>query len=344
MNILDLSVIVPCYNVESYLPRCIDSILSQTIANAKYEIILVDDASTDSTWDIIKEYEKKYPDMITAIHCEENGRQGRARNIGLEYSIGEYVGFVDSDDWIEADMYESMLQEAKIYNSDVVHCEYIRDSGVDNDSLSGIGTGQIRRLLIDSDDKRKEFIVSSCIGYGCVTDIIKKSILLDNNIMFPEKLAYEDLYWRSMVYLYVNRVSLIDKKYYHYFINYQSTVLKKNETYHMDLMKINELKYQEYKKRGVFDKYREALEFDMLDTWYLCMIKMLVYRYDNEVSYDYFISLKTRIYELIPDANSNKYIEKNFSDIQKMLMKLLECNVDKKEYDEIIKIIKKIGI
>lgn len=79
--------------------------------------------------------------MITAIHCEENGRQGRARNIGLEYAKGEYVGFVDSDDWIEADMYESMLQEAKIYNSDVVHCEYIRDSGVDNDSLSGIGTG-----------------------------------------------------------------------------------------------------------------------------------------------------------------------------------------------------------
>ena len=323
MERLDLSIIVPCYNVESYLHRCIDSILYQTIANAKYEIILVDDASTDSTWDIIKEYEKQYPDMITAIHCEENGRQGRARNIGLEYSRGEYVGFVDSDDWIEADMYESMLQEAKMYSSDVVHCEYIRDSGVDSDSLSGIGTGQIRRLFIDSDDKRKEFIVSSCIGYGCVTDIIKKSILLDNNIMFPEKLAYEDLYWRSMIYLYVNRVSLIDKKYYHYFINYQSTVLKKNETYHMDLMSINELKYQEYIKRGVWNKYREALEFDMLDTWYLCMIKMLVYRYDDKTSHDYFIRLKTRINELIPDAIYNKYVEANFTDIQRMLVVML---------------------
>lgn len=140
------------------------------------------------------------------------------------------------------------------------------------------------------------------------------------------------------------RVSLIDKKYYHYFINYQSTVLKKNETYHMDLMSINELKYQEYIKRGVWNRYREALEFDMLDTWYLCMIKMLVYRYDEEVSYDYFINLKARINELIPDARYNKYIEANFTDMQKMLVELINYDVSKEQYNKIEMIIKKIGI
>ena len=129
------------------------------------------------------------------------------------------------------------------------------------------------------------------------------------------------------------RVSLIDKKYYHYFINYQSTVLKKNE-----------LKYQEYIKRGVWNRYREALEFDMLDTWYLCMIKMLVYRYDEEVSYDYFINLKARINELIPDARYNKYIEANFTDMQKMLVELINYDVSKEQYNKIEMIIKKIGI
>ena len=341
---LDLSIIVPCYNVEKYLKRCIDSIVFQTLEDVRYEIILVDDASTDSTWDIIKEYEKQYPNLIIAIHCDKNGRQGTARNIGLNYAKGQYIGYVDSDDWVECDMYEEMLKEAIEYNSDIVHCEYMRDDGKNSDFLNAnIGSGRIYRLLIDNNDKREEFIVSSCIGYGCVTDIIKKNILIENDILFPEKMAYEDLYWRSIVYLYVNRVSLIDKKYYHYYINYKSTVLKKNAIYHMDLMNINELKYIEYIKRKVWYKYREALEFDMLDTWYLCMFKMLAYRYD-EAPYELFIRLKTRINELMPNAISNKYVEKNFSDIQKMLIELLEYNVSKKDYYKIVKIIKKIGM
>lgn len=93
--------------------------------------------------------------------------------------------------------------------------------------------------------------MSGCIGYGCVTDVIRKSILIENNIAFPEKAAYEDLFWRSMVYLYGNKISLVDNKFYHYYINSQSTVLKKNDNYHLDLMKINELKYSEYIRRGV---------------------------------------------------------------------------------------------
>ena len=108
---VDLSIIVPCFNVEKYVARCIDSLINQTLDNTIYEIILVDDASTDHTWDKLCEIEKLYPDNVILVHCEENGRQGKARNIGMTYATSDYVGFVDSDDWVEPDMYEIMLGE-----------------------------------------------------------------------------------------------------------------------------------------------------------------------------------------------------------------------------------------
>lgn len=338
---VDLSIIVPCFNVEKYVARCIDSLINQTLDNTRYEIILVDDASTDCTWKIITEYEKKYPDMIIAVHCDENGRQGKARNVGLEYASGEYIGYIDSDDWIDSDMYEIMLSEIMNYSGDIVHCNYIRDDGTRKIDCNS--SGNIQRLLVDTQSKRGEFIVSGCIGYGCVTDVIKKSILVENNIQFPEKIAYEDLFWRSIVYLYVKKISLIDKKFYHYYINPQSTVLKKNDDYHLDLMKINELKYNEYIRRGFLKLYRDELEFDMLDTWYLGMIKTLAFRFDKP-PYSEFIKLKSIFNKLMPEAALNKYIEGQFNEMQKLLISLLNVDVSETDFYNVINICRKTGV
>lgn len=106
---MKISVIVPCYNCAEYVSNCINSILNQTIGFENIELLLIDDASTDNTSDILKKYEERYPDNIGVILCEKNGRQGTARNIGLQYASGEYVSFVDSDDWIRSDMYERLL-------------------------------------------------------------------------------------------------------------------------------------------------------------------------------------------------------------------------------------------
>ena len=76
-----LSVIVPCYNVEQYIDRCMESLVNQTLDKSEYEIILVDDASEDSTWEHIESWEKQYPELVIAVHCDENGKMGRARNI-----------------------------------------------------------------------------------------------------------------------------------------------------------------------------------------------------------------------------------------------------------------------
>ena len=113
-----ISIIVPIYNVEKYLPKCIDSIINQTLENI--EIILVNDGSTDSCAEIIESYANK-DNRIKVIH-KKNGGQSSARNMGLDIAKGEYIGFVDSDDWLHYDMYENMYKSIKKVNSDLCVC------------------------------------------------------------------------------------------------------------------------------------------------------------------------------------------------------------------------------
>ena len=120
----NLSIIVPVYNMaaEGKLNFCLDSLLNQTISD--YEIIAVDDCSTDHSMEILQEYAERYPDRVKAIHSPENRRQGGAKNLGLAQATGKWIGFIDSDDWIAPDMYEKLLKKAEETGADVVGCDY----------------------------------------------------------------------------------------------------------------------------------------------------------------------------------------------------------------------------
>lgn len=296
--------------------------------------------------------------------------------IGLSYAEGSYIGYADSDDWVEPDMYENMLNEIIDYDADIVRCGYIRDTGegiastkerivntgehigstgecIGNteENISGgdlhgpnsMGSGRIDRLNIDADDKRKSFIISNCIGYGCWDKVIRKTLLTDNNISFPERLAYEDICWGSLLYLYAVKVSLIDKRYYHYFVNPSSTVLKKDSAYSGDMLKVNKLKYQEYLNRGALNGFREEAEFDMLVTCWLGVIKMLALRYEKP-SYTAYCELKDYVNSILPAASSNKYVGEQLSELQRLLVRLLDLDIDRQEFYEVVKICRKNGL
>ena len=116
-----ISVVIPAYNIKDYLPRCLDSVLAQTYENL--EIIVVDDGSADGTGEIIDDYAKCYPERIRSIH-QKNSGVTNARLAGTEAATGEWVGYVDGDDEIEADMYERLLNNALKYDADISHCGY----------------------------------------------------------------------------------------------------------------------------------------------------------------------------------------------------------------------------
>lgn len=119
-----ISVIIPCYNTAQYLPQCMLSLEMQTLGFENLQCIFVDDASTDngSTWECIKQFERKHPQEVVAIHLDENLSQGGAKNVGIGYAKADYIGFVDSDDWIEPAMYLDLYRCIEKYGCDVVDC------------------------------------------------------------------------------------------------------------------------------------------------------------------------------------------------------------------------------
>ena len=121
---MKLSVIVPVYNMaaEGRLQFCLDSLVNQTISD--YEILAVDDASTDQSPEILREYAEKYPGKLRVLTHQVNRRQGGAKNTGLKAAAGEWVGFIDSDDWVTPDYYEKLLRRAEETGADMVGCDY----------------------------------------------------------------------------------------------------------------------------------------------------------------------------------------------------------------------------
>lgn len=178
-----VSVIVPVYNVEHMISRCLDSLLSQTLSDI--EFILVNDASTDGSYDILLNYEKQSPKRIIVINCEVNQRAGGARNVGLDMASGDYIGFVDSDDYIRPDMFECLYNKAVSNDYDIV-----------DSPLFVTGTETIREPIDDSfcdrilaSNERELLILSD--GY-IVTKLFKSPLIRDNRIRFRPNVKLED--------------------------------------------------------------------------------------------------------------------------------------------------------
>jgi glycosyltransferase involved in cell wall biosynthesis len=205
-----ISVIVPVYNVEQYLRRCVDSILTQSYQNL--EIILVDDGSTDSSGDICDWY-KKQNGRIKVIH-KENGGLSSARNAGLDIADGEYIGFVDSDDWIVENMYETLLTLLISTNSDVVGCRWREVTHAHSSSAKS--RKQYPFKIYEHDDILINFFKDEFKSSVCSrlykTDVIK-------NIRFFEGRIHEDYLFSYDVFSKCNRVLQSELALYMYYVN-----------------------------------------------------------------------------------------------------------------------------
>ena len=207
-----VSVIVPVYNVESFLPNCMDSLLSQTLMNI--EIICVDDGSTDKSGEILDQYAQK-DQRIVVIH-QENAGAAAARNTGLRIAKGIYIGFSDSDDSSEASMYELMVSEAEKQNADLVFCgaklipERPRAAQWLFESLSP------NRRIIEKQDVKFCFSDIQTNNFLWRT-LIRTQIIREHSIMFDEGVRLgEDKLFLCQLTPYASRISVMPDKLYHY--------------------------------------------------------------------------------------------------------------------------------
>ncbi|MDR1013297.1 MAG: glycosyltransferase [Lactobacillales bacterium] len=274
-----ISVIVPVYNSQNFLRRCVESLLKQTCADL--EIILVNDASPDNSIEIMKEYREKYPEKIIVIDSPINLRQGGARNLGLKAAHGEYIGFVDSDDWVSKGMFAALYDKATKDHSDMVGSQYY--TALTEENFKAHQNKYTRDLLEISGKKltqeNKEQLLFKVSGIW--SNLYKRSIILDNNIFFLEKTAYEDNHFVKLYTLHINNYSFIDSPYYYYFKNQNSTVNKKNQAYQFDRLEVERKKIKEYKKRNLFEQYKNGIEIDFVKTFYLNTVALIFNAFDK---------------------------------------------------------------
>lgn len=210
-----VSVIVPAYNVEKYLPRCLDSLVGQTLASI--EIIVVDDGSPDRSGAIADEYAAKYP-QVKVVH-RENGGRSAARNSGMAVARGKYVGFVDGDDWVEKGMFDLLSarlegdQESEISTCEAT-VEYLYEVGADEKAFAQkwFQLPQTGGLVLTPS-------VIGSVNSSVCTKLYRRSFLCDNKILFPEGMNNEDEVFFFFTMGRAHRIQLLQKPLYHYMRN-----------------------------------------------------------------------------------------------------------------------------
>lgn len=339
-----ISVIIPCYNVEEYIRRCFLSLVHQTIGIDQLEIIMLDDCSTDNTWEVLVELEKEYPESVIIIHNDKNCKPGMYRNIGLNYATTPYIAYIDADDWVEPvycqRLYEKMLE----FDCDIVSCCWWRDFGNGKKhEISGRMKPENNLIEIDSIEKRKFVFVNDLLGSGAWCKLIRKDFLLENNIFFPEGIVFEDVVWGALNYLHIKRIYILDEYLYHYYVNPKSIVLKEQQLYYRDMFETNYIKWEQLQSRGALETMKWEAEFDFLVNYYLGILKMFGMRYE-EIPVEAFEEVQQFILANIPDYNKNPYIKTNLRETAGMLFSFIDKKMGKEELKQLHSVIKKIGL
>lgn len=216
-NKVSISVIVPVYNVENYLPECLDSILQQDFQD--YEVICVNDASTDGSALILYNYEKRYVQLKVLTHAENKGLSA-ARNTGLETARGKYVWFIDSDDFIAEGSLIEMYNAAETYNTDIIYFDMVRIYD-EQDYRKGSGKEKDEEYTIGGKVfSGKEYfcikVYEKSIRRATWMQFMRREFLVDHNLNFYEGIVHEDALFYFLCSMAAQRVLEINKGYYFY--------------------------------------------------------------------------------------------------------------------------------
>lgn len=297
-----VSVVVPIYNVEKYIKKCMDSLVNQTLQ--EIQIIFVNDGSTDESGNIAKEYASKYPNKIIYLE-KENGGLSDARNFGMRYAEGEYIAFLDSDDYVENTMYEEMYNKALQENSDYVECDFVWEY-----------PDKTKKDKRNSYNNKKEMLTN--VRVVAWNKLIKREILEKNNISFPKGLRYEDIEFTYKLIPYLNKVSYVDKEFVHYVQRNNSIANVQNErTAEIFTIFDNIIKY--YQEKGFYEEYKEELEYSYSRILLCSSLKRICKIKDSKTRKKLIEETFEKLYQQFPLWKENKIL--NNRSIKNMYMK-----------------------
>lgn len=300
-----VSIIVPIYNVEKYLKKCVNSILNQTYKNI--EVLLIDDCSTDNSGDIAKQYEQK-DNRCKYIRREKNGGLSAARNTGVEHATGEYLSFVDSDDWVSENFILHLIDKAKEQDADITVCDYIMidDNGKET-------PGNTLENLDDSSSIEEKI---AYIRNHVVTKLYNREFFMKQNLKFPEEIKRAAEMGLSIPMLTrTNKIAILNEALYYYYQR-SNSISNNRKPERIDLSFYSKAFKNVIKNsKGL---YPEEIEYHgILEMIYGKTMLMIRHKYSNEEIKEHLKKFDKKF----PNWRKNKYI-KNMVFLKKFFVKI----------------------
>ena len=312
-----VSIIVPVHNTSQYLRKCMDSLVDQSLKDI--EIICVNDASTDDSLKILRDYEQK-DDRIKVINLEQNVGQGGARNIGLNIAKASFVGFVDSDDFVSLQMYETLYNKIIMSEGDIAVGDFYKYYTDDNCILEKNGNEDVFSLPYD--ERNRNIILRP---FRMWTNLYKKKLFIDNNLLFPEKVLYEDNAIIPVVYVLANKIVKVNSPIYYYRCSNYSTTRSKNNYNYFDRLTTADILLSNFKEKSFYSKYRNEIDAYYTRIYYVGTLIGSLTMFDTCPIYriKFFMDSFKRT---IPNFKSNKYYD-NISWQLRAVVRMSEINI-----------------
>ena len=309
-----ITVVIPAYNSEKYIGRCLDSVLGQSFKD--FEVLVIDDGSKDGTWSVVKEYAER----DTRVRCEKQSNMGvaKTRNKAIGMAKGECLAFIDNDDYVDVDYLEKLMIGD---NMDIVLSGYRRPTR----------EGKIVKKVVLKDTEWCEFVVPTPWA-----KLFRKEFLIKNKIEFLDNNIGEDVYFNLLAVLSTGRIKILDYVGYNWFLNNESVSNTKQKDFeNLDVFRLLNCCYDELKKRGLLNKNYEVLElfFYRYIVWFLLFTSKDQRKETIEKKYD---ELFEWLEKRFPNYENNKLLKgglpgevKSTRSIYKMFMRLNKMGLGK---------------
>ena len=264
---IKVSVIMSLLNVELYMRVAIESVLNQTLQDI--ELICINDGSTDYSLNVAQEYAEK-DDRIKILSYEESKGQAYARNRGMEIAQGKYIGFVDGDDWVEADMFEKLYEDAEKNGSDISFCgaalynEITGDTDFKNSyyNLALMPFSLDNRVFNHAETKE---LLTGCINVALWNKIYRTDFMNRNKIRFPEYFIYEDMPFFYDAWFKADKISMVRNCFYYYRINRSGSTMSKIGSKVLDRVEMVSLTYEMFKELPYFEEIKTRVTAWIID-------------------------------------------------------------------------------
>lgn len=309
---IKVSVIVPVYNTEKYLNRCLDSLVNQSLK--EIEILVINDCSTDNSKNILDEYEKKYQN-IKVFHNKTNKGIGYNRNLGIKKASGEFIGFIDSDDWVEKNMFEKMYNKAKRDNLDLVICNYFRKLMKEDELIDIECDFNIKYFDNTSLEKSPNLLLD--INTAPWNKLYKKELI--ENIKFPEDLKYEDAVFVMESLAEAKNIGMVEDKLNYYLVRSKSETTVMNEKV-FDILTITKIIENNFKKTKYYDDIKDFVEAYIITNLFRYTLQQK-YQEDKLLKTKFIDEVFNYLYDNFPNWRKNRIWKK-----RNCIKRLIESN------------------